>query len=81
MRKKLEGFKPGEKVPTSGIYDVIHDNLDSDHHNLPHQVTAIADKVFLSCHSCHGSVRFRLRQAGEHVEDHDHFESGFGMEE
>jgi hypothetical protein len=81
MTKNLEELKPGEKVPTSGIYDVIHDKLDGDHHALPHQVTAIAGKVFPRCRGCHGSVRFRLHQAAEHVEDHHHFKSGLGMEE
>jgi hypothetical protein len=81
MTKNLEEFKPGEKVPTSGIFDVIHDKLDGDHHALPHQVTAIAGKIFPPCRGCHGSVRFRLYQAAEHVEDHHHFKSGLGMEE
>lgn len=81
MTKNLEEFKPGEKVPASGIYDVIHDKLDGDHHALAHQVTAIAGKVFPPCRGCHGSVRFRLHRAAEHVEDHHHFESGLGMEE
>ena len=73
MTKKLGEFKPGDLVPTSGIYDVIHDKLDGDDHALPHQVTAIADKVFPPCRGCHESVRFRLHQAAEHVEEHGHF--------
>jgi hypothetical protein len=81
MTKNFEEFKPGERVPTSGIYDVVHDKLDGDHHALPHQVTAIAGKMFPPCRGCHGSVRFRLHLAAEHVEDHHHFEAGLGMEE
>lgn len=73
MTKKLGEFKPEDKVPTSGIYDVIHDKLDGDDHALPHQVTAIAGKIFPPCRGCHESVRFRLHQAGEHVEEHEHF--------
>jgi hypothetical protein len=73
MEEKLDEFKPGDKVPKSGIYDVIHDKLDGDDHALPHQVTAIARKVFPPCRGCHGWVRFRLHQAAEHIEAHDHF--------
>jgi hypothetical protein len=29
--------------------------------------------MFPPCRGCHGWVRFRLRQAVEHVEAHDHF--------
>jgi len=72
---EIDEFKPGEKVPASGIYDVIHDRLDGDEHAHPHQVTAIAGTVFPPCRGCKGSVRFRLRQAAEHLDAHDHFNS------
>lgn len=75
MMKHVEEFSPGQMVPISGIYDVLHDSLDGDDHALPHQVTAIAGKVFPPCRGCHGSVRFRLHQAAEHLEEHHHFES------
>ena len=78
MANKGDVFKPGDKVPTSGIYDVIHDKLDGDDHAHPHQVTAIAGKVFPPCRGCHGSVRFHLHQAAEHLDAHDHFHSRLG---
>ena len=34
MTKEIDEFKPGEKVPVSGIYDVIHDKLDGHDHAL-----------------------------------------------
>jgi uncharacterized protein len=68
--EKIDEFKPGDTVPTSGIYDVIHDKLDGDDHANPHQVTAIAGMVFPPCRGCNGWVRFRLHQAAEHVETH-----------
>jgi hypothetical protein len=70
---KMEEFKPGDKVPTSGIYDVIHDRLDGDQHAQTHQITAIAGRVFPLCRGCHGWVRFRLHQAAEHLDAHEHF--------
>src|SRR5271165_5020958 len=53
-------FKPGDKVPASGIYDVIHDRLDGDDHALPHQITAIAGTLFPPCRVCRDWVGFRL---------------------
>lgn len=73
MAHEREEFQAGEKVPISGIYDVIHDKLDGDAHAQQHQVTAIAGSVFLRCKGCQGWVRFRLHQAAEHIEAHEHF--------
>jgi len=78
MANKDDVFKPGEKVPTSGIYDVIHDKLDGNDHAHPHQVTVISGTVFPPCRGCKGSVRFRLHQAAEHLDAHDHFNSRVG---
>lgn len=78
MANKDDVFKPGEKVPTSGIYDVIHDKLDGDDHAHPHQVTVISGTVFPPCRGCKGSVRFRLHHAAEHLDAHDHFNSRLG---
>jgi YjzC-like protein len=73
MTKQLHEFKPGERVPTSGVYDVVHDKLDGDDHAHPHQVTAMAGSVFPPCRGCKGSVRFRLHLAAEHLEAHGLF--------
>lgn len=73
MAKEIDEFKPGEKVPVSGIYDVIHDKLDNDDHAQSHQVTAVSGTVFPSCRGCRGEVRFRLHLAAEHIEAHGHF--------
>jgi hypothetical protein len=73
MEEKSDEFKPGDQVPASGIYDVIHDKLDGDDHAHPHQVIAMSGTVFPPCLGCHGWVRFRLHQAAEPVEAHHHF--------
>ena len=78
MANENDEFKPGDKVPTSGIYDVIHDKLDGDDHAHPHQVTVISGTVFPPCRGCKGSVRFRLHQDAEHLDAHDHFNSRLG---
>jgi|SRR5208337_1306755 len=66
-------FKPGEKVKSSGIYDVWHDSLDGDTHADRHQVTAVAGTIFPHCRGCREWVRFRLYQAAEHIETDPHF--------
>jgi hypothetical protein len=75
MPNKNEEFGPGERVPTSGIYDVIHDKLDGDDHVQQHQVTAIASTVFPRCKGCREWVRFRLYRAAVHIDADPHFET------
>ena len=71
--KIKDEFKPGDRVPVSGIYDATHDRLDGDDHTLPHPVTAIAGSEFPPCRVCGAEVRFRLRDAAERVESNSHF--------
>ena len=67
-------FKPGERVKTSGIYDVFHDKIDGEHHAQQHQVIVIAGTVFPRCKGCREWVRFRLSQAAQYVDKDPHFE-------
>ncbi len=62
-----EEFKPGDKVPKSGIYKVTHDS-----HSVPHEVTCIIGKTFPPCNSC-DHPRFVLVRAAHHIETHEHF--------
>lgn len=73
MTNRSEEFKPGDRVPTSGIYEAVHDKLDGDDHTHPHHITALAGTTFPPCRVCHGWVRFRLDRAAEHVGAHPHF--------
>ena len=68
-------FKPGEQVPVSGIYDVLHDSLDGEPHAQPHQVTAVSGAIFPPCRGCDDGVRYQLHQAAEHVGEHHFFQS------
>lgn len=69
MAKIGDVFKPGEKVPCSGIYSVTHDNK----HALPHEVTCIYNKVFPPCNHCGKHPRFKLVKAAQHVDLNEHF--------
>jgi len=61
-------FKPGDKVPHSGIYKVTHD----PEHAQPHEVTCVYGKTFPPCHDC-AHPRFKLVRAAHHIETHEYF--------
>ena len=62
-------FKPGEKVPASGIYKVVHDT----YHYEQHEVTAIIGEHFPPCNRCGSHPRFTLVRAAHHISNHEHF--------
>lgn len=62
-------FKPGQKVPHSGIYKVVHDK----NHAAEHEVTCVYDKVFPPCKGCGQHPRFILLRAAQHVDSNENF--------
>jgi len=68
MAKIGDSFKPGEKVPHSGIYKVIHD----PEHDQPHEVTCVYGKAFPPCRGCR-SPKFVLVRPAQHIEANEHF--------
>jgi hypothetical protein len=62
-------FRPGQIVPTSGIYQVVHDVLHRD----THEVTCIQGEVFPPCNHCGQHPRFRLVREAVHLSHHSHF--------
>jgi len=62
-------FKPGDKVPHSGIYTVIHDSK----HTQNHEVTCIYGKTFPPCNHCGNHPRFKLKEWAQHIEANEHF--------
>lgn len=62
-------FKPGELVPHSGIYRVIHD----PNHTQEHEVTCVYGKKFPPCNHCGHNVRFVLVRAAQHIDSNDNF--------
>ena len=63
-----EIFKPGDKVPKSGIYKVIHDKG----HTQEHEVTAFIGEHFPPCNGCGEHPRFALVRAAHHLSTHEH---------
>jgi hypothetical protein len=68
MAKVGDSFKPGDDVPASGIYKVIHDPT----HTQEHEVTCVHGKRFPPCRDCR-HPRFVLVRAARHIENHELF--------
>jgi len=51
-------YRPGDVVPESGIYRVMHDS-----HRLMHEATLLEGQRFPICKKCNHDVRFELRRA------------------
>lgn len=64
-----EQFKPGQKVPKSGIYRVLHDK----NHVKEHDVTCVYGEIFPPCNGCGPHPRFSLIKAATHISNHDSF--------
>jgi hypothetical protein len=62
-------YKPGDEVPQSGIYKVVHDTQHSDEH----EVTCVYGEKFPPCNHCGDHPRFSLVRAAIHVRWHKHF--------
>lgn len=48
-------FRPGERVPRSGLYRVYHDA-----HRLMHEATLLTEDPFPFCKQCGTAVRFKF---------------------
>lgn len=57
--------RPGELVPSSGLYEVIHDG-----HRPPHKVIALRSDKFPPCRTCGEELRFLALQAVSYI-NHD----------
>lgn len=62
-------FKPGQSVPRSGIYKVVHDKK----HTAEHEVTCVFGKKFPPCNGCGQHPKFVLIRAAQHIESNEHF--------
>ena len=56
MKGKI--FKPGQRVPVSGVYRVEHDS-----HRLMHEAALLQSEPFPRCRECKSDVRFELIRA------------------
>ena len=56
-------FRPGEPIPESGVYLVVHRE-----HRETHEATLVAGKAFPGCARCGTGVRFRLLRNASSIE-------------
>lgn len=66
--RMAEEFKPGEKVPTSGVYRVLHKG-----HRDGHDATLREGELFPTCTVCNDQVRFRLVQSAKLIDGDEDF--------
>jgi len=64
-------FLPGEPIPETGIYEVIHDRG----HRASHEVVMHSRDLFPPCDQCDARVRFKLVRTAPYIfEDEDFIE-------
>jgi hypothetical protein len=70
-------YRPGDKVPNTGIYGVYH----FDHQPEVGSLALITDQTFPECAACRDAVLYQLEHAAPHIlEDEDfHPQSGHGL--
>jgi hypothetical protein len=56
-------FRPGERIPESGVYLVVHRE-----HRPTHEATLVAGRPFPACARCGTGVRFRLLRNASSIE-------------
>lgn len=56
-------YKPGEKVPSSGVYRIAHKE-----HREEHDATLREGEQFPTCTVCSSDVRFRLVQSAKLID-------------
>lgn len=62
--------RPGDTVPQSGIYEVIHDM----EHRQAHDAVMIMGNQFPTCETCNGRVRFRIVRSAPYIFQDQDFE-------
>ncbi len=62
-------YKPGDTVPDSGIYKVVHDYV----HREEHEVTCVKGEHFPPCNHCGHHPRFAAVRLAHHVHNHANF--------
>ncbi|MGH9568055.1 MAG: hypothetical protein ACRD4F_00350, partial [Candidatus Angelobacter sp.] len=62
-------FSPGQPVPETGIYEVIHDRA----HRETHEVVMHRGDQFPACDQCDQRVRFKVLRTAPYIFDDEDF--------
>ena len=60
---------PGEPIPETGIYEVVHDHG----HRAAHEAVLHRGESFPECETCRTKVRFRLIRTAPYIFDDEDF--------
>jgi hypothetical protein len=60
---------PGEPIPETGIYEVLHDRG----HRVPHEAVLHRGDSFPECETCRNKVRFKLVRTAPYIFDDEDF--------
>ena len=66
-------FKPGDSVPRSGIYQVVHYQ-----HRMPHEAVVTERQMFPVCRVCGARVRYKLARGADPIDDDRDFTAAAG---
>ena len=66
-----KGFRPGEVILESGIYEVVHHHG----HRETHDAVMIRNNRFPSCEQCGEQVRFKMKRTAPYIFHDDDFSS------
>jgi len=69
QRQHASTFLPGQPVPESGIYEVIHDKG----HRQAHEAVMYRNDPFPVCDQCDLRVRFKLVRSAPYIFDDEDF--------
>ena len=64
-------YSPGDSVPQSGVYRVVHQD-----HRDDHEATLLDGGIFPRCTNCGDGVRFHLQRAAARIQKDADFEAG-----
>jgi len=62
-RSTRAGFRPGEVIAESGIYEVMHYRG----HRATHDAVMVRGNQFPACDQCGASVRFRMKRTAPYI--------------
>ena len=68
-------YQPGNTVPTSGIYSVLH----RENHRGPHEVVMVGRDKFPKCEICGREVNYCLMRSAPYVFEDPDFEAASEM--
>lgn len=62
-RNTRAGFRPGEVIRESGIYEVVHYRG----HRATHDAVMVRGNQFPACEQCGASVRFKIKRTAPYI--------------